>query len=70
MFNKSVDDVLKSANKVIEDLEQAATRAYDKAAKKSEEIVNLQNEVKTLDREAHKGMTVAERFKALINVED
>ena len=70
MFDKSVEDVLKSANKVIEDLEKAANKAYTKAAEKSEKIVQLQNEAKALDREASKGMTIAERFKALINVEE
>lgn len=66
---KSVEDVLKVASTVIDDLEAAASRASDKANAKNAEVVKLQAEVQDLDLEAKKGRTVAARFKELITVD-
>ncbi len=70
MFNKSVDEVLETASKVIDDLEAAASRASTKASAKRETISLLENEADSLDKEAVKGDTVAKRFKALITVDE
>lgn len=68
MFDKSVDDVLKVASKVVTDLELAAKRAEDKAEVKNTQVQKLKTEVQELDAEAERGNTVAARFRDLITV--
>ncbi len=70
MFDKTVDDVLKNASKVIDELDAAASRALKTANTKSDEIAKLQVQVEVSLKEATKGETIANRFRDLITVEE
>lgn len=69
MFQKSVKDVLKGADKFISELEAASAYEAQKAQEKANEVAKLQVQVQELDASAKQGKVVAERFRKLLEVE-
>ena len=71
MFNKqkTVKQILQSANKIVDDLDKAVIFASTKALDLEETISDLQTNKDKLSKEAHEGNIIANRFRELLTVE-